>query len=193
MLLPFAQAAPKGALEPNHMKLLAVLDGKQSDKGKQKEEEKSENLFKEVLGRPRVSIDEEMESEHRPNLGEANMLSYFANVAKNVNSDNAAAMLQGLVIGAVESRIVFEPHKKQEERTEHDGVKTGNMLLVMVGAAASVALLKAMREQQKEDKEEAKVAEEEKPKYSDKLKRNDTYGYKITYENIEKESSGRSF
>ena len=120
-----------------------------------------------------------MASEHRPNLGDPNMPGYFAQVAGKINSDNALPMMQALVIGATQSRIILNPNKDQDERTEHDGIKTGNLLLIMIGAAGAAALLKSMREKEQEDDKENKREDSNKEnnKHSTKvLKRKDSFG-----------------
>lgn len=153
-VMPFAEAAPKGALEPNHIKLLKIMDEMEVDPAKQQAEEKSVEAFKEILGRPRVTIGEEMTSVSRPNLGDAQMLGYFASVLKNVDADNAQQMMAGFVAGATQSRIVFDANKSQDERTEHDGINTGNLLLGIAAGAAAIGIYNKMRSKNKEGSEE---------------------------------------
>ena len=153
-VMPFAEAAPKGALEPNHIKLLKIMDEMEVDPAKQQAEEKSVEAFKEILGRPRVTIGEEMASVSRPNLGDAQMLGYFASVLKNVDADNAQQMMAGFVAGATQSRIVFDANKSQDERTEHDGINTGNLLLGIAAGAAAIGIYNKMRSKNKEGSEE---------------------------------------
>ena len=184
-VMPFSKAVPKGALEPNHMELLKVMDGLSPSEQNSYEEAKAEKEFKKILGRSRLTMEEEMASEHRPNLGNPNMAGYFAQVAGSVNSENALPMLQALAIGATQSRIVLNPNKDQDERTEHDGIKTGNLLLVMVGAAGAAALLKAMREKDKGEEQEDKQKDGDKKhsKYSEKIaKRKDSFGEQASEE-----------